>query len=767
MVRRLKRHVKDRSTGEPIFLEREVIPAPVTADPVKHGRYRALHRSLLDLVGPELKRAFRARRYSDVLSFFSLLKRSVSTVAALTSTLAVVGDRYQEALSGGAETQESRRQRLRALRDYQRKLDRFGVISPEEEAERERLEAEDLALRLADMEREVRAGSRTLKRIAGVTATLDDLLAAAEEAGDEDPKLDYLLLEVHGIRSKESDANILIYTEYTTSQRAVAKALAAANVGEVVTMSGDDDEETRRKVTNRFRTESTLVLVSTDTAAEGLNLHQRCHHLIHLELPFNPNRLEQRNGRIDRYGQRKIPIIRYLFLRGSFEQRILLRLIAKVDRQRTRLTFIPNTLGIPIATEAGEERLLKALLDGEEKLFDEEDALFDFRQADLTEDAGEGVREILEEIDRSLSRYEKAARSHGWLGEEGLNAGAEDEEEASGAKEQGAKFSSTDLARFVTEAGLLEGGDLAGSVSDPIFELRLPPPWRQGAEDVPGYDPTTGAVRLTTHLDIERDEAGREVGFLGRAHPLVRRALDRVRNRVLGGTVPRGEDIRASAVRASVPRPTLLLTYLGRLRSGAGRELERVLAVEVAERGAVRFQEDPSMWLGRADLSKGVDTSGLWKKSFAGWADDAGRRAREAAREGFHPMAQRHAQRLKDILEREKVHVTRWLSRRAEEITGEVVTEAAQMGLFEEEGAGAGALVGSRPAWTRIEDPDERLAAYARDRAQPRARRSEAEGVLRIHKERLEDIRSRLDLNDPEILPLGILMLLPEEGQGA
>src|SRR5208283_4057267 len=106
---------------------------------------------------------------------------------------------------------------------------------------------------------------------------------------------------------------------------------ALRSVGTVLTMSGEDDEKTRTNVTTRFRTEHRLVLVSTDAAAEGLNLHQRCHHLIHLELPFNPNRLEQRNGRIDRYGQKHEPQVKYLYLGGTFEERILLRLIAKYE----------------------------------------------------------------------------------------------------------------------------------------------------------------------------------------------------------------------------------------------------------------------------------------------------------------------------------------------------------------------------------------------------------------------------------------------------
>lgn len=83
-----------------------------------------------------------------------------------------------------------------------------------------------------------------------------------------------------------------------------------------MTMTGDDNDRDRRIITDRFRTQTDLILISTDAAAEGLNLHDRCHHLIHLELPFNPNRLEQRNGRIDRYGQKQNPIVRYLYLRA-------------------------------------------------------------------------------------------------------------------------------------------------------------------------------------------------------------------------------------------------------------------------------------------------------------------------------------------------------------------------------------------------------------------------------------------------------------------
>ena len=112
------------------------------------------------------------------------------------------------------------------------------------------------------------------------------------------------------IRAAEPEANILIYTEYVDSLDSLALPLRNRWGTRVLTMTGELGEADRRRVTERFRSESSLLLLSTDASAEGLNLHQRCHHLIHLELPFNPNRLEQRNGRIDRYGQNFDPQVR-------------------------------------------------------------------------------------------------------------------------------------------------------------------------------------------------------------------------------------------------------------------------------------------------------------------------------------------------------------------------------------------------------------------------------------------------------------------------
>jgi hypothetical protein len=192
VVRRLKKHIVDvdPETGEKVqrFKDRIVTPNPVTPDPKKNASFIELQRSLLDIIAPELRRSFRNKNYSDVLAYIALLKRSVSTVAAMRATLAVVADRFQHLLTERTDEQEVRRQRLRSLREYNRKLERFGTITAEEEAEKSLLKAKQLAQQLASLHRESRRESRKISKVSDVVAHLDDLISVADAALDQDPK---------------------------------------------------------------------------------------------------------------------------------------------------------------------------------------------------------------------------------------------------------------------------------------------------------------------------------------------------------------------------------------------------------------------------------------------------------------------------------------------------------------------------------------------------------------------------------------------------
>jgi superfamily II DNA or RNA helicase len=765
VVRRLKRHVVDPVTKEQVFKERIVLPVAVKPDPKRHAKFIAMQKGLMELIAPELRRAFHNKNYADVLAFIALLKRSVSTVEACKSTLSVVADRFEGLLAEKVESEESRRQRRRTLREYLRKQERFGTVSKEEEEEQLSLEAEDLAQQLAQLEREIRKDARHTSQVSSIVERLENLIELAGDAQSQDPKLDYLIQAIASIRQEEPKASVLIYTEYVDSQRAAVAALKATpGIGTVLTMSGDDNEKTRKAVTERFRSQQGLILVSTDSAAEGLNLHYRCHHLIHMELPFNPNRLEQRNGRIDRYGQQYNPIVRYFFLRGTFEDRILLRLIAKYERQRNRLTFVPNTLGLTTSTDAAQAKLLAGIMDEDTKLFREEPTLFDFQKSDEAEGADPATKELLEEIDKSLKGFEQAARTNAWLGDAGLNADEKLLTEASEARAAGDRVGAVDLAAFVCDAIRLDGGQLVGRLEDDHFQLSLPSAWRFGLEDLPGYDPEKGVVRLTTKLEITTDNEKNPIGFLGRAHPLVRRALDRVRNLSFGGTAAQGQDPRASAIHADVPEPRLLYTFLGRISSRGGRELERVLAVQVGPSGDTVVYESPDQWSHLTNPEHAIRTTDLWQKHFVSWATQAADCAREAVTGCFRPIAAGFVDDRRQSLVVEQEAQQQWLAKRAEEITGKPGGEV-QLGLLDQPKARS-ADGSSSPAWWSISDPKQRLAAFGSDADRSPAKRSEADGVLRIHAKRQKILDALLDLGRPQIVPLGVLMLIPEAFNG-
>src|SRR5450755_4055707 len=94
----------------------------------------------------------------------------------------------------------------------------------------------------------------------------------------------------------------------------------------------------RRSRTPAPEKEPVRILVCTDAAREGLNLQARCHDLIHLDLPWNPSRLEQRNGRIDRKLQpSKVVNCRYFFYDQREEDRVLDALVRKTEVIRRQL----------------------------------------------------------------------------------------------------------------------------------------------------------------------------------------------------------------------------------------------------------------------------------------------------------------------------------------------------------------------------------------------------------------------------------------------
>jgi len=771
VVRRLKRHIKKPGTDEPMFREREVFPLPVRFDEKSAPAFAAFQHALVALVAPQLKRAVRARRFGDVLAFVALLKRSVSTAAAAGSTLGVVADRLDALARAKGEKDESRKQRIRTLTEYRKRIDRFGGLSAEEEEDLAALEAEDIAAelakhdpdelitRLAELRRDAKREHRTLREVKSTRDALRALGELAEEAVKEDPKLAAVLDKVKAIRDAEPRANVLVYTEYADSQVVLIDHLEKARkkgllTGGVLRVSGLDDDDDRAAIVDRFKHEDDLILVSTDATSEGLDLHLRCHHLIHLELPYNPNRLEQRNGRIDRFGQLHPPYVHYLFLAGTFEERLLLRLIEKYERQRARLTFVPNTLG-NIASDLTSTRLLEGLAaDDDMQLFrSNQEIRFDVRTESDDVDSP-AYKDLLAEVEKAFAGFKKAAKTNAWLGEDGLHATPMDVGEAEAANTAGERVGVVDIVGFVLDALRAEAG--ASSVKqhkDGTFEAKLPGNWKHGLEEMPGFDQEAGVLRFTTRIDQMVDAEARPVGYLGRAHPVVRRALDRVRN-LLHGSAKDALDRRVSAASGDKDQPEALYTFVGRLTSGAGRELERVIAVHVRRDGELTAYTAHAEWARWTEPSRAVATQGVWKKLFASWLPKQRDAAEQAAREAFASIADEYRGEFSAELDAERINIESWLRQRSRQICGEP-RRAVQASLFER------TELEDEPPWARLDDGVERLTTFSIDKRAPVHLRSEADTVVRLYKHRIDLLARRNELAAPLVAPLGLLLIVP------
>lgn len=102
----------------------------------------------------------------------------------------------------------------------------------------------------------------------------------------------------------------IIFTEYRDTQRWLQGILDRAGLageGRLEILFGGMAVDEREKVKASFQSEESpvRVLLATDAASEGIDLQNHCSRLVHYEIPWNPNRMEQRNGRVDRHGQRE------------------------------------------------------------------------------------------------------------------------------------------------------------------------------------------------------------------------------------------------------------------------------------------------------------------------------------------------------------------------------------------------------------------------------------------------------------------------------
>ncbi|WP_181699359.1 helicase-related protein [Nocardia sp. GTS18] len=209
-------------------------------------------------------------------------------------------------------------------------------------------------------------------------AALDNLAdlndkAFTESAGKQAALVDRLR-EI-GVGPKSS-MRAVVFAERVATLKWLTESLPAAlglKPENIAMLHGGLSDVEQQEIVESFKLETSpvRVLVTGDVASEGVNLHAQCHHLIHYDIPWSLIRIEQRNGRVDRYGQKYPPVISSLILEPSDPEfsgdlRVLSRLLERENQAHTTLGDVASLMGKHSVTE--EESAIRDVLAGKAEL---------------------------------------------------------------------------------------------------------------------------------------------------------------------------------------------------------------------------------------------------------------------------------------------------------------------------------------------------------------------------------------------------------------
>ncbi|SIS18350.1 DEAD/DEAH box helicase [Natronorubrum thiooxidans] len=165
---------------------------------------------------------------------------------------------------------------------------------------------------------------------------------------------------VDRILKEDPDEKILIFTEYTDTLEYLRDEVFADH--DIAQVYGDLNQDRRRQEMQKFEEEANLML-ATDAAQEGLNL-QFAHIMVNYDLPWNPIRIDQRMGRLHRYGQDRTVEIRNLFFKDTRESEILNLLVEKTNQIESDLGMRSDVLGQVLDDLDLDQTIMSALAEG-------------------------------------------------------------------------------------------------------------------------------------------------------------------------------------------------------------------------------------------------------------------------------------------------------------------------------------------------------------------------------------------------------------------
>ncbi len=359
MVRRIKEELLTFS-GTPLFPLRAAYTVPYELSPGE----TELYNRVTEYVGQEFNRVDELQKSKDArgntvgFALTVLQRRLASSPEAILRSLERRKARLEKSLEDSVANGK--------VKARTPAVDLRAVAEEFPAAEREEFEDEFV---------DAATASRTPDELRREIAMLDGLVIVARSvraAGADRKWLELRRLlettpEIHGPGGEPR--KLIVFTEHRDTLRYLIERIRAllGRHDAVVEIHGSVSRDDRRAVQVRFMTDPTcLVLVATDAAGEGLNLH-RAHLMVNYDLPWNPNRIEQRFGRIHRIGQTEMCHLWNLVAANTREGAVFKRLFDKIAEMNKALgDKVFDVLGEAFEEEPLHELLIQAVRHGEQ-----------------------------------------------------------------------------------------------------------------------------------------------------------------------------------------------------------------------------------------------------------------------------------------------------------------------------------------------------------------------------------------------------------------
>jgi SNF2 family DNA or RNA helicase len=343
MIRRTKETVRTMD-GQDLFPPRIAKTIIVGFSEEEKGLYD----SVVNYVTHYFNLATKSGNRGVTFAMIILQKRMASGIAAITKSLENRLNRLKEIKSIGGNPQNYEFGNGQEL-----KVDDEVTLDDLEEKEKEEIEKKYELLTMA----------KDVEELQQEIAALEDLVKIAK-AVTSDSKAEALMSFIKTVHDKDPFEKILIFTEYRDTLNDLINRIkdeTAEWKTKVATIHGGMKIEERIQQEEKFNLANVPIMVATDAAGEGLNL-QFAHLMVNYELPWNPNRLEQRIGRLHRIGQTKKVIIHNMLIQDTIEGDIFKRLLDKIETIKEEIgDRVFDVLGLLMQNVKIEDLVMQAV----------------------------------------------------------------------------------------------------------------------------------------------------------------------------------------------------------------------------------------------------------------------------------------------------------------------------------------------------------------------------------------------------------------------